>query len=101
MSKQLEAILADQHRHDISYERLDGELRLFNALVPRSLSGDLVSLNVGLKVVIAELEIVKGLMRSDLVGRMEFEPIKRLVYGMVGVVLTAVLVALITMVVKR
>jgi len=101
VGKQLEATLADLHRHDIAYERVESGLRALSDRIPHTLGADLVAVSIGLKVVVTELDAVKSLVRSDLVGRQEFEPVKRLVYGMVGLVLTAVIVALIALVVKR
>lgn len=99
--KQLAASVADLHRHDISYERVEAELRGLSDRIPHTLGADIVAVTIGLKVVVGELDAVKSLVRADLVGRQEFEPIRRLVYGMVGLVLTAVVVALIALVVKR
>ena len=89
------------HRHDVTAERIEAELRGLIDRIPHTLGADIVALSIGLKVVVSELESVKTLVRSDLVGRQEFEPVKRLVYGMVGLVLTSVIVALIALVVKR
>jgi|WetSurMetagenome_2_1015567.scaffolds.fasta_scaffold1292609_2 hypothetical protein len=44
---------------------------------------------------------VECLIRSDYVTRTEFEPIKRIVYGMVTLILGAVVVAIITLVVRK
>ena len=89
------------HRHDVTAERIEAELRGLIDRIPHTLGADIVALTIGLKVVVTELESVKTLVRSDLVGRQEFEPVKRLVYGMVGLVLTSVIVALIALVIKR
>lgn len=97
----VEKAVTELHKHDVSYERLESGLRGVAERIPHTLGADLVSLSIGLKVVVTELDAVKSLVRSDLIGRQEFEPIKRLVYGMVGLVLTAVVVALIALVVKR
>ena len=39
-------------------------------------------------------------LKQKVVIRVEFEPIKKLVYGLVGIILTAVIVALVSLVIK-
>jgi len=55
------------------------------------------------KVEYIELEVkeIKDKLESDYVTMSEFKPIKMIVYGMVGIVLTTVFGALIMLVVKK
>ena len=101
IQEQVSEAHADLHKHDVFSERIEAELRALTDRIPHTLGADLVALALGLKAVSSEMESLKQLVRSDLIGRQEFEPVKRLVYGIVGLVLTAVIVALIALVVKR
>jgi hypothetical protein len=51
-----------------------------------------------LKAVQVDVIEVKALIKSDYVTRTEFEPVKKIVYGMVALILTAVLGALVGLV---
>ena len=44
---------------------------------------------------------IETILERDVVTRAEFEPIRRIVYGMVGVILTAVIVAIVKLVVTK
>lgn len=44
---------------------------------------------------------IKDTLRASYVSKDEFEPIKRLVYGLVGLILTAVVVAVLGLVILR
>ena len=44
---------------------------------------------------------IKALVKNDYVTKTEFEPIKKLVYGIVTLILTGVIVALLSLVVRR
>jgi hypothetical protein len=44
---------------------------------------------------------VECLIRSDYVTRTEFEPIKRIVYGLVTILLTGVVLAVLALVIKK
>ena len=101
IQEQVSEAHANLHKHDVFSERIEAELRALTDRIPHTLGADLVALALGLKAVSGEMKSFKQLVRSDLIGRQEFEPVKRLVYGMVGLVLTAVIVALIALVVKR
>jgi hypothetical protein len=50
---------------------------------------------------VAAIEEIKLQLRNTYVTQDEFEPIKRIAYGLVGTVLLSVFVALITVVVKH
>ena len=48
----------------------------------------------------SSMEELRRELRDDYITRNEFQPVKTLVYGLVGLVLTAVVVALVALVVK-
>lgn len=89
------------HVHDLLIERIDSALRVFNAKIPNTLSVDISSLAIGVKNLTIEFEEFKTEVTKTLVSRLEFEPIKKIVYGMVGLILTAVTLALIGLVVIK
>lgn len=43
---------------------------------------------------------IKRTIKEDYVKRVEFEPVKRLVYGVVGLILVAVVTAIVSLVLK-
>jgi len=69
--------------------------------IPEKLGETLVGISVKLDHAIGDIGSLKTLIREDFVSRHEFDPVKKVVYGMVGLVLTAVLAALIALVVMR
>lgn len=44
---------------------------------------------------------IKVLIKSDYVTKSEFEPVRKIVYGLVAAILTIVIVAVVTMVVRK
>ena len=48
-----------------------------------------------------DVEDIKKTLHADYVTRFEFEPIKRLVYGVVGLILVAVITALLSLVLSK
>ena len=48
-----------------------------------------------------EVRDIKILVQQDYVTKAEFDPVKKLVYGLVALILTAVMVALISLVLKK
>lgn len=69
--------------------------------LPEKLGESLILISLKLDNAIRDISDLKSLVRADLVNRAEFDPIKKIVYGMVGLILTAVVVALIALVVKK
>lgn len=47
------------------------------------------------------VERIEEKIDSNYVSRVEFEPIKRIVYGIVGLVLTSVIVALLALILRQ
>jgi len=48
-----------------------------------------------------EIGEIKGLVQEQYVTKNEFEPIKKIVYGMIGLILIAVVGALLALVIKK
>lgn len=64
------------------------------------LANDVVSMQAVIMQIKDDIIEIKGLLRGDFVRVTEFTPIKNIVYGMVGLILMAVLGALVALVVK-
>ena len=89
------------HHHDVVVERIETELRALAMRIPLTLGADLVTLTMNIKAVTVELEGLKALVRAEFVHRNEFDPVRKIVYGLVSLILTAVFVALIALVVVK
>jgi hypothetical protein len=61
----------------------------------------LATLKTDLEYIKRDISEIKSTLKSDYVTRDEFSPIKSIVYGLVGIVLTAVVGALVALVVKQ
>ena len=88
-------------RRDDHFADLRQAFAVLEGRIPERL-GDAISGMSG-KIDGATRDIVemKAMMRQDFVSRNEFDPIKKVVYGMVGLILTAVLTALVGLVVMK
>ena len=49
----------------------------------------------------AQLEDIKKLIKENTVSREEFKPVRTIVYGMVGIIITAFLVAVVALVIPK
>jgi ABC-type phosphate transport system permease subunit len=58
-------------------------------------------IEVKLEFIIKELDEIKLKLEKNYVTAEEFKPVKTIVYGMVALILTSVVVALIALVVKK
>ncbi len=59
-----------------------------------------IGINVTLEYIKRDIAEIKEKLDQKYVSKEEFEPIKRIVYGLVGIVLTGVVVSIINVVVK-
>lgn len=59
------------------------------------------NLNVKLDYIQRDIKDIKDSLKSDYVKKDEFLPVKNIVYGMVGMILVAVVGALITLVIRQ
>ena len=57
-------------------------------------------IEVKLEFILKELDEIKAQLEKKYVSQEEFKPVKSLVYGMVGLILTAVVGALLTLILK-
>ena len=49
----------------------------------------------------SDIKDIKTSMEADYVSRLEFQPVQKIVYGMVSLILVAVIGALVTLVIKQ
>lgn len=89
------------HEHDVVLARIETELKALIVRIPLTLGSDLTTLSLTLKSAMTEIESLKVLVRADFVSQKEFDPIKKVVYGLVSLILTGVFVALIALVVRK
>lgn len=89
------------HNHDLLIERIDSALRVLDAKIPATLSVDLVTLSLGMKNLVSEFETFKVETNNIYVTKMELEPIRKIVYGMVGLILTAFGIGLVALVINK
>ena len=61
----------------------------------------LATLKTDLEYIKRDIADIKSVLKADYVTRDEFSPIKSIVYGLVGIVLTSVIGALVALVVKQ
>lgn len=61
----------------------------------------LATLKTDLEYIKRDISEIKSTLRADYVTREEFSPIKSIVYGLVGIVLTSVIGALVALVIRQ
>ena len=61
----------------------------------------LATLKTDLEYIKRDISEIKSSLRADYVTREEFSPIKSIVYGLVGIVLTSVIGALVALVIRQ
>jgi predicted nucleic acid-binding Zn-ribbon protein len=62
---------------------------------------ELAVLKNDVKYIKITVEEIKIILEKDYVKRSEFDPVKKIVYGMVGIILTSVVVGVLTLVLRR
>lgn len=79
------------HQDELRIERLFADMENLIGRVPEHLGADVATLTAQVNTVIRDLDELKKLIRSDFVTRAELDPIRRLVYGVVGLILAGVI----------
>lgn len=62
---------------------------------------DLAVIKEQVSTIRGDVKDIKTKLELDYVTKDQFEPIKRLVYGLVGLILTAVVVAILSLILKK
>ena len=88
-------------KRDDQFGELRQALAVLDGHIPEHLGDTLGQISAKLDTAQRDVIEMKAMMRLDFVSRHEFEPVKKVVWGMVGLVLAAVLTALIALVVQR
>lgn len=98
---EIQLAITAQHSHDIVLERIEAEMRSLGLRLPLTLSADIATVTLQLRTLSIELESVKLLIKSEFVRQSEFDPVRKIVYGVVGVILLAVITALVALVLNK
>ena len=88
-------------KRDDQFGELRQALAVLDGHIPEHLGDTLGQISAKLDTAQRDVIEMKAMMRQDFVSRHEFDPIKKVVYGMVGLILTAVLTALVGLVVMK
>ena len=88
-------------KRDEHFAELRQSFALLEGRIPDKLGDSVASISAKLDQATRDIAELKLLMRSDFVSRHEFDPVKKVVYGTVALILTAVLTALVALVVMK
>lgn len=91
----------DLHRDELRIERVLADVENLIERIPEHLAANIATLSGQVATAIRDLDDLKRMIRSDFVTRAELDPIKRLVYGVVGLILTAVIGGLLGLVILK
>ena len=80
------------------HDELTRAVTTLTVRIPEDLAGSMARLETTANNTSREVREIREALHDDFVTRTEFEPVKRLVYGTVGLILTAVVLALIGLV---
>ena len=99
--KQIEIVRA--RTHELAQEILisRSSVELLSSRVPEQLGETLTAILLKTDTTNSVVNELKTLLVSSYVTRTEFEPVKKIIYGIVGIVLALVLTALVALVVTK
>ena len=97
----VEDVTKDLHRDEIAAAKLLADVENLMERIPKNLGGEIATLSGKISTVIRDVDDLKKMIRSDFVTRAELDPIKRLVYGVVGLILTGVIGGLLGLVILK
>ena len=101
VARKADDLAKELHRDELRVERLIADVENLMNRVPEHLGADIATLSGQVHTAIRDLGDLKNMLRSDFVTRAELDPIKRLVYGVVGLILTAVIGGLLGLVILK
>lgn len=96
-----DGLAKDLHRDEVAQATLIADLQHLMDRIPEHLGADIARLNGKVDTAVRDLDDLKHMLRADFVTRAELDPIRRLVYGVVGLILTAVIGGLLGLVIVR
>lgn len=99
--KKTDELAKDVKADELRLERLISDMEHLMDRVPEHLGADIATLSGKVTTAIRDLDELKTIIRSDFVTRAELDPIRRLVYGVVGLILTAVIGGLLGLVILK
>jgi len=91
----------DLHRDELAQATLIADMQHLMDRIPEHLGADIARLSGKIDTAVRDLDDLKRMLRADFVTRAELDPIKRLVYGVVGLILTAVIGGLLGLVILK
>lgn len=96
-----DALAEELHQDELRVQRLMADLENLMRRVPESLGADIAILSAKVSTAIRDLDDLKALLRQEFVTRAELDPIRRIVYGITGLILTGVIGGLLGLVILR
>lgn len=99
--KKTDELARELHKDELRVERLIADVENLMNRVPEHLGADIATLTGKVATAIRDLDELKTILRSDFVTRAELDPIKRLVYGVVGLILAGVIGGLLGLVILK
>jgi len=96
-----DGLAKDLHRDELAQATLTADMQHLMDRIPEHLGADIARLSGKIDTAVRDLDDLKRMLRADFVTRSELEPIRRLVYGVVGLILTAVIGGLLGLVIQK
>lgn len=96
-----DALAKDVHRDELTQATLLADVANLIQRIPEHLGADLATISGKVDMAVRDLDDLKRMIRLDFATRAELDPIRRLVYGVVGLILTAVIGGLLGLVILK
>lgn len=101
LAGKVEGMAKDLHADELRIERLRADMENLLERIPEHLGASIATLSGQVTTVGRDLDEVKRMLRSDFVTRAELDPIRRIVYGVAGLILSGVFGALVWLVILK
>lgn len=89
------------HRDELAAAKLFADVEHLMERIPDDLGASIATLSGQVATAVRDLDEVKRMLRSDFVTRQELDPVRKLAYGVVGLILTGVIGGLLGLVILR
>lgn len=101
VQQKAEDLARDLHRDELTAAKMIADVEHLMERIPENLGANIATLSGQVLTAIRDLDELKRMLRADFVTRAELDPIKRLVYGVVGLILTGVIGGLLGLVILK
>lgn len=101
VQQKAEDLARDLHRDELSAAKMIADVEHLMDRIPENLGASMAALAGKVDTAVRDLDELKRMLRADFVTRAELDPIKRLVYGVVGLILTGVIGGLLGLVILK